>query len=321
VADQRANSLIAINTAFTQRNVALNFPTYQATQSALAVAALNPTDLAHFQTFVQQRPCTVDLFLDLMAQCGAHRADGLQAMCFAVQSPPANTLAARLGGFTVQSMGAICQAARLFPLHGGFTGFRMWGTGDALPEDEDEAKLVPRDDDATRQKNLRWHFMKHVLSIAKDGSSAVPDESAWWFQKLGIVIRRSDLTKLTPQREAEIAHVFHNGVLMQSYTAAFLGTGILAENGSLVGRLVSQYETAYGTLALTQSVTMQRVAVLVSNQKVMISGCTDDDLYLIGRVEANGIVGLSSCYMASDLAEKLRGRKQVMLWEVTTDFA
>jgi hypothetical protein len=193
-----------------------------------------------------------------------------------------------------------------------------------LPEDEALAKLVARDDDATRELNLLWHFKKHVLSIGKQGAVTMPSESAWWWRKLKIGIKRSDLTIVTANEDGLIAPMFAaSGELKADSVEGFLATPVLAANPLLVDRLVLSYKNTYGTLALTESRQMRKVAVLVSGSKVLVSGVVsgvDGDLYIIARVEKNGIVGISSCYMANDIAAKLKGREAVMLWEVTDDF-
>jgi hypothetical protein len=244
------------------------------------------------------------------------------AHCFI---PAPQVCKSRSDGFTTTSIAAIAQAGRLFPFHQGFSGFSMWGTGDNLPEDEQQAKLVARDDDTTRELNLFWHFKKHVLSIGKQGVATMPSESAWWWQKLKISIKRSDLVNVAAEHENTIAPMFAaSGELKADRVEAFLATPVLAANPLLVDRLILAYKNNYGTLALSESKQMSKVAVLVSSGKVLVSGVVrlvEGDLYIIARVEKNGIVGISSCYMVENIQEKLKGRNAVMLWEVTDDFA
>lgn len=323
-AAERAATLITMNDVLGERNLVLNVAGYQAHATATQLAALSQNDKAFLRQFIQVRRLSLQTLMTMLAHAGIYKTNAAEAMCwtascFATLDRAIQTT--RCAGFRDETIAALAQAARLFPVHGGFTGFSMWGTGDALPEDENEAKLIARDDEATRQKNLRGHFMKHVLAIGKPGAEVVTEESAWWWQKLGISIQRSDLIKTPAGRLDEIRHMFApSGVLMPGYVASFLELPCLVENASLVGRLVQRYENTYGILALTESRTMSKVAVFVANGKVMISGVGDDDLYIVGRVEANGIVGISSCYMANDIVAKLNGRNTVLLWEVTNDF-
>jgi hypothetical protein len=147
-----------------------------------------------------------------------------------------------------------------------------------------------------------------------------PDEAAWWWRKLKISVTRDmlNLSELESIRIAQltgIAQMFTaDGVLMEGYYSAFLSTSILDTHARLA-LMIGKYQKQYEDLSLAASKKMRKVAVQANEDKVLVSGLSDE-LYLIGRLDAD-VLKLSSCYWVPDMKEKLEGRHKVLLWNLS----
>jgi hypothetical protein len=273
--------------------------------------ALNVPDLPCLQTFMGERPCSMEPFLDLLIKVGARRSSLLHAMiwtvqCLDVDFPPTHgtpdfSRQGRLGGIRTETAEAIALLASTYPLRGGFAGFAAWGTGNH----------------SSPSSNLLWHFMKHVLGSAEDGQEAYPQECAWWWQRLGISLNKNQLN-LTDEEATITAGMFAaDGRLVTAKIPDFIETSVLIYKPILISQLVSQYQPIYRDEAINGSAHMTQVAISVAENKILVSGVAGE-LFIVGRLDpSDNTLKISSCYQVQHMAEKVSGRKQVLLWYLT----
>lgn len=253
-----------------------------------------------------ERPMGFADLLKILIDLGGERTWLLKAIGWTMErldadypAPNPQARGQRLGGINAETAKAIAILAGRYSANAGFGGIAGWGPGNSAPPNVDA--------------NIRGHFRKHVLAISDMGEAVMESESAWWWKKLAIKLK---LSELPFGDQAGVANLFPQGELEEAKFEAFLKTGVLKNAAAAVLRLTNDHENAYKQLAIDSSKSLTDAAVQVGEKKVLISGACGN-LYIIGRLDAADVLGISSCYMVENMSDKLDPRKKVLLWKLT----
>lgn len=183
---------------------------------------------------------------------------------------------------------------------GGFLGFRAWGPGDR----------------GTPAANLLWHLLKHVFCVNTEDDTN-PTESEWWWRELGVSLTLNEYNTHATKAEARTRALFGgaNSTLGGAELRKFLQSHELPSQPRLLAYLVSRYEDTYAQYALDQSRVLQNCIVHSNGVKVFVSGRAGSDVFVIGRVDqATNQLGISSCYRADNIQQKLLGAAANLCW-------
>ncbi len=213
----------------------------------------------------------------------------------------------RFSGITPTSLRDLGTLHGAHPPNARFPGFAAWGPGDHQAPD----------------RNIRWHFLKHVLGILEeDVEGEDPNEQAEWWQTLGIQLTWAQVQQhasshppLAPQQP-----LFYgpNNLLTIANVPLFLSQVTLTDHPRLVNYLTVTYEPAYRDRAIQASRTMDEVLVQSNGNKTFVCGrktVPAGDQFIIGRV-VNGVLGLSSCYFAANIHQKMAGARANLVWDL-----
>ncbi len=187
------------------------------------------------------------------------------------------------------------------PPGGPFRGFGSWGKGNH----------------GSIAANVENHFRKHVLNAFGE-SLKDPSECAVWWSKLDIrvPIAAMDNVPDTPLKRLAVG-LFRDGFLQQTRNPLFLRhmrDEMLRDGSALTQWLSAHYKAKYKDDTLGMSVRMLHGAVFFENGAVYVSGTVEHEFspyYIVGRVD-EGVVTISSCYVATDIDAKLAARQ--VLW-------
>jgi len=209
----------------------------------------------------------------------------------------------RFSGITPATLGDLRTLYGTRAPNGGFAGFNAWGPGDH----------------GSAPANLRWHFLKHVCGIT-DNDDVVPDldEAVMWWRRLTIQLTWAQYTQNAyggeNVNEVQAWFTGLNQSLSYRHVKNFLRRGTLTNNPRVLAHMIATYETAYRDDAINSSRNLTEVLVQSNGVKTFISGGDDrDDLFVIGRLDA-GVLGISSCYIATDLDAKMNGARANKVW-------
>ena len=206
---------------------------------------------------------------------------------------------------------ALDRARRSAPANSVFPGFPQWGVGNSQP------KSAPT--------NLLNHFLKHVLDADPLGAALDwKGELPRWWAALNIQLKRRDArTWLGLDAYPFVEGLFSLGSsntgddtpLPNAQVETFLEA--LNAGGRMKQRFKDEMYRAYGpayrdrSLAAGRAMTNKLVhATLGDANGVYVSGA-DGDFYVVGRFEG-AVLGISACYVASNIANKLAAR--VPIW-------
>lgn len=174
---------------------------------------------------------------------------------------------------TTASMPGLIRIRNAFPT-GVFTGFTRWGPGDA-PD---------------APTNFRNHFLKHVC----DESQAYPDEAVFWWKALDIKVRVEDLVPQATQQE--LLFFNHDSSLNRQRIRDFI-INVVYVRPALRAALFAAYGQAYSDYAFRLSGELNNIMVESDGtNRVLISGFTGHVAVFGRHDDANGPLGMSSCY-------------------------
>jgi hypothetical protein len=248
------------------------------------------------------------------------------------------------GPFDGIARDALINLSYIRGLHGpgtGFAGFAAWGEGNhTSPASnakwhflkhvlfmDDSAGLsaanaeilisVAQGRGATNEESHAT--LEGMISSDLEDDPATVDECADWWLTLRMRLTKADCDRLIPPHRQQDRDAVGNwcigGVLSDAYVGAFLESGIHTRNPELLALLMQNYQNDYEQYAIAKSRNMNDVFVSSNGAKVFVAG-TDGDNFIIGRVGANGTLGISSCYRPANPAEKMTGAKTTMMWSL-----
>ncbi len=214
----------------------------------------------------------------------------------------------RFSGITPVTFGDLRTLFALHAPNSRFGGFAAWGPGDHH----------------TPPRNLRWHFLKHVLGIVEEGAEPNdPAEQVEWWEVLRIQLTWAQVQQHGSGHPplAPYQNLFYgpNNSLTHANVANFLGNVELGDHPRLVAHLCQTYEIAYHNEAIQRSQHMNETLVQSNGIKTFISGSHSrggHDLFIIGRLD-NGVLGISSCYFTSDIHQKMAVARANKVWDLT----
>lgn len=315
-------------------------------QLRAAYSIMNAGLRLHLRIFYLSRNTPTRL-RDLVALCaplvdphfGASRTSLLATICTVAREVPRLLpgYAGSFDGLARPAIGFLNKLRMDHPPDAGFAGFTQWGAGNH----------------ASVAANQKWHFLKHVCMIDdgggglnalgaqmliagaangmameeaadllelladEDDGPALAEESGEWWRALNIQLPWATCTALIhdPVELARIRPWFHNGHLLHSWVPEFVGSGVLSRCAPVLGYLMTQYQAAYCAYAIHRSRNADRAFVSSNGAKVFIALCKGDD-FIIGRYNAAGQMGISSCYKPTDLAATLRGARDGLMWQL-----
>jgi len=210
------------------------------------------------------------------------------------------------------SVVALHQLLRVCPPNNPFPGIASWGPGDQ----------------GNVQDNITHHFCKHALNATKE-AVALTECRVWW-RVLGISFTRSaarglcsvpmfnGIANLFPANDDDEIVNDKVPLLLTEFRSKGWPDKVVSHfiNDVPQGRQATNRD-AYKNIALAMAGTLTAVAVYPSGATCFVSGRFDghgETFYLIGRLGAGGVLGLSSCYVAHDIAAKLRAREIAWSW-------
>lgn len=223
------------------------------------------------------------------------------------------------------------------PPGGGFTGFAQWGEGNHH----------------SVAANQKWHFLKHVCYIddgeggldafdagvlvmavafgagvqeaaglleaatLDDAGPVMAEECAAWWRSLNIRLPWAECTARIhdPVELDRIRPWFTGGVLSHGYVEPFILSGVLSRCPQVLAYLMQNYQNAYTAYAMARSAQLDEAIVSSNGAKVFIAGSRGDD-FIIGRLDATGVLGISSCYKPANLATKMEGAMDGFMWRL-----
>ena len=196
----------------------------------------------------------------------------------------------------------IRKLAATHPAGGPFRGFGSWGSGNH----------------GGIAANVENHFKKHVLN-ALDASLADLTECPIWWRLLNIQLAVAQMAAVpaSASKFQALALFGGGGVLPFGDVQAFLGhmrTELMRPGSPLTTWLVDNFKVKYKDATLGMSVRMQHAAVFFEIGSIFASGthnANGGDFYIVGRLD-DGVLTISSCYVATDINAKLAARE--VLW-------
>ncbi|MGJ7504787.1 hypothetical protein ACSFBF_30820 [Variovorax sp. ZT5P49] len=200
----------------------------------------------------------------------------------------------------------------LYGLHGpnsAFAGFVRWGPGDH----------------GSPELNLKYHFLKHVCYAGVE--SEFPRESAWWWGVLDIRLTLDQMNGFfagsVAEHERNVVRAMFNDDedLIPAKRLQFLLLGVVSQNPKLLSYLVDNYQNAYRDQALHPHVAMTDKIVQSNGEKVFISGAVriaggTRGVFIIGRLDDAGLLGVSACYMCEKIQDKLTPAAKNKVWDL-----
>ncbi|HYH79761.1 MAG TPA: hypothetical protein VEX86_08180 [Longimicrobium sp.] len=318
----------------------------QITQLRAAYGILAANLRPHLRTFYLSRNAPTKL-RDLNTLCAPIGVAGfevartgiLATICTVVQNvlqeiPP---YAGTFDGIARPAMAHLNRMRIGHPPGNDFAGFAQWGEGNH----------------DTAASNQKWHFLKHVCLIddADDGldafgaqmlvaavgvgmdmegaadlleavtfdatGPAVAEECADWWRALNIRLPWAECAARIHDH-VELARIqpwFHGNVLSHAYVAEFVRSGVLSRCAGILAYLMQNYQAAYCNYAIARSTNLDEAIVCSNGAKVFVAGYRGDT-FIIGRMDRNGVLGISSCYKPTDLADKMRGAMDGFMWRL-----
>ncbi|MGB6688163.1 MAG: hypothetical protein WBE76_10010 [Terracidiphilus sp.] len=190
-----------------------------------------------------------------------------------------------------------------------FAGFTQWGPGD-------------HGDSAL---NLKYHFLKHVCFSASEHDE--PTESAWWWGVLNINLTSAQMNnffaRTTSQKDKDaLLRLFDAHGVIPAKRAEFLKLGGVGLHPDCISYMIATYQNTYRDYAINQSAQLASKLVQSNGEKVFISGGVANvgnpqrGLFIIGRLDGAGQLGISSCYACLDLQTKLNGAASNKVWDL-----
>lgn len=193
------------------------------------------------------------------------------------------------------------------PPAGGFGGLVAWGPGNYH----------------TVNENKKGHFLKHVLNADPQGKDLNwNDEMRRWWVQLNIQVTLATLNQHMPGNALVLANagrfVDNNTPLAMNEVVPLMNALHGQMSDAFKDHMYTTYGAAYEQIALNIGLNLISPAVCsdAAHQKISISGRDNGgyqgDVFVVGRIK-NGVLGISSCYFAEDINERL---DRLVLWQL-----
>lgn len=261
-----------------------------------ACARVLPQDRTHLGRFYQTRKARsalADIEAIFHTANGEGMADDALRVMKAVMQNGGNA-----AGITSRTIVALARMLRAHPPLSGFMGYTRWGPGDHGNPDA----------------NLRAHALKHVCRQPLLLEVGVAETMFWW-DFLRIQLTLADYNRLAVDPKPLVQSLFDGmNPLSGDHLRRFLIHQAFNNEPQLADFALRQALKPYRDVAIETSRVLNRVIIQSNGEKVFLSGASGN-IFIIGRFEGTEL-GISSCYWAPDIENKLRGARSNICWEV-----
>lgn len=304
---ERATCLLRVNRMFDVK--CINFKSMLAKEGRVAIIVEIVTEIVNTRLYLE--PCFTaykNAFTTQPIQClqclydtrEAWVAEGLPTGGLYMLIATLHRYNVALKDLTKKTCIDLQQLIYVHPPTARFKGFGRWGCGDAA--------------DKNIGTNVLKHFKKHVLNCDLKPLVDLTECPVWWGE-LGINLGREQVM------------LCHDSIRRQSALSCFAGQPILptgkiseclaclredlmAPDNPLMNWLVTNYRLKYRDKTLAMATQLQHCAVFIEASEIYVSGCFGN-FYIIGRID-EGVLTISSCYVATDMTAKLS--KRTIVW-------